>query len=95
MPALSYYRNVYGTAVAILEEKGFQIWRSGDDYCCEKDGWDFWAEDPVQLLGLVSIFESVGPTEYREYWWRMSHERELSTTKPEFVSVYQKDGQHE
>ena len=29
------------------------------------------AEDPVQLLGIVSIFESIKPSEYKEYWWRI------------------------
>lgn len=72
MPALSEYTNVYDTAVRLLRQKGFQVWRdrSLGLYGCERAGWDFLAESPVGLLGLVAIFESQRPDEYREYWWR-------------------------
>lgn len=72
MPALSYYTNVHDTAVALLERKGFQIWfePETDVYFAERDGWDFVADDPVALLGLVAIYEAAGPSEHEEYWWR-------------------------
>lgn len=72
MPTLSQYTNVHDTAVALLQRKGYQVWR--DDgarlYCAERDGWDFAADDPVGLLGVVTIFEARRPTTYAEYWWR-------------------------
>ena len=73
MPALSEYANVYNTAVLILLEKGYQVWRDEEAelFCAEKDGWDFMAESPCGLLGLVSIFEQQSPSEYGEYWWRI------------------------
>ena len=72
MPALSQYSNVHDTAVALLRQKGYQVWTSaaGDTWYAERDGWDFAAFDPVGLLGVVAIFEAVAPADYREYWWR-------------------------
>jgi hypothetical protein len=72
MPALSEYSNVYNTALAVLREKGFQIWydKETDTYCAEKDGWDFYADGPCALLGLVAIYEHQRPATYSEYWWK-------------------------
>jgi hypothetical protein len=72
MPALSQYSNVDDTAVALLKRKGYQVWRNDEHqlYYAERDGWDFAANDPVGLLGIIAIFETVSPTEFREYWWR-------------------------
>jgi hypothetical protein len=72
MPALSEYSNVYNTALLILKQKGFQVWfdESTDLFGAEKDGWDFLADTPCGLLGVVAIFEHTQPSEYREHWWR-------------------------
>lgn len=72
MAALSEYTNVYNTALTVLSRKGFQLWydEGAGCYCAEKDGWDFMSESPCGLLGLVAIFESRSPVEWREYWWR-------------------------
>jgi hypothetical protein len=71
MPTLSDYRNVYGEAVKVLREKGYQVWRTEPSqmYCAEKDGWDFMADSPTALLGVIAIFEHKRPEKYREYWW--------------------------
>lgn len=77
MPSLSEYSNVYNTATALLQEKGFQVWhdKETDAFCAEKDGWDFQSESPVGLLGLISIYEFINPQQYSEYWWR--HENDV------------------
>ncbi|MDO9022289.1 MAG: hypothetical protein Q8S73_31490 [Deltaproteobacteria bacterium] len=92
MPALSEYTNVCNTAILILQERGFRCW--ADDkmemFRCERDGWDFAAESPVGLLGLVAIFEHMAPAEYREYWWRKEGPAiygSLPQEAPEFVPV--------
>jgi hypothetical protein len=74
MPTLSQYTNVFDTAVALLHRKGYQVWRDDPSqlYFAERDGWDFAADDPVGLLGVVSIYEERAPTGYSEYWWRSS-----------------------
>jgi hypothetical protein len=74
MPTLSEYTNVYGTAISLLEGLGYQVWHDGKQemYCAEKGGWDFWADSPVGLLGLVKMYEMVAPEEFSEYWWRVA-----------------------
>jgi hypothetical protein len=73
MPALSEHGNVHSTAIALLREKGFQVWveEGGENYWAEKDGWDFMADSPISLLGLVAIFEVRAPQQFRDYWWRL------------------------
>jgi len=72
MPTLSEYTNVYNTALLILREKGYQVWRDTEAelYFAEKDGWDFAADSPCGLLGVVAIRDYVKPEKYREYWWK-------------------------
>ncbi len=71
MPTLSEHSNVHNTALILLGRKGYQVWEEQKLYFAEKDGWDFCADDPVQLLGLISIFDTLSPTEYSDYWWRI------------------------
>jgi hypothetical protein len=92
MPALSEHVNVHGTAIAILRDKGFQVWieDQGASYWAERDGWDFLADNPVALLGLVAIFETVAPQQCREYWWRIRYTGRLSdipSSPTPYVSV--------
>ena len=72
MPALGEYVNVYNSALKTLQGKGFQLWfdENADMFCAERDGWDFMADSPLSLLGLVAMYESRKPTVFTEYWWR-------------------------
>ena len=72
MPALGAYANVFNTALVILQHKGFRVWTSESEteWFVEREGWDFMADDPIQLLGLVSIYEFQRPAAYQEYWWQ-------------------------
>jgi hypothetical protein len=93
VPALSEHVNVYTTAIAVLENKGFSVWynRKQDAYCAQRDGWDFWADNPVSLLGLAAIFEFKKPIEFASRWWetegtiRYPHVPEIA---PEYTPVY-------
>ncbi|WP_461783912.1 hypothetical protein [Prosthecobacter sp.] len=92
MPALSYYCNVDNTAAVILHRKGYRLWNDLEmkAICAEKNAWDFAADDAVQLLGLISIFESQQPAEYREYWWKIDDPwllDELPDFSPSYVPV--------
>jgi hypothetical protein len=74
MPALSEYSNVNASVLNVLAAKGYRLWCTdlpgGDaEYWAEKDGWDFRADTPCALLGLVALFEHKQPDAYREYWW--------------------------
>ena len=96
MPALSYYSNVHNTALAILKQKGYRVWyddENGRMIWGEKNGWDFLADDPVQLLGLVSIYEHSNPSEYSEYWWKIDEPWLLDgvdANTPDYNSVINK-----
>ena len=95
MPALGYYTNVRNTALVILQRKGYRVWteQNGDTICAEKDGWDFMADDSVQLLGLISIYEAQQPAVYREYWWRIDEPRlydSIPNTPPDYVPVWKR-----
>lgn len=95
MPALSEYSSVTNTAFNILDKKGYNIWYNNklDVYCAEKDGWDFMADSPCGLLGVISIYEFKKPEKYQEYWWRDEDKNLLETlsdTLPEYTSVIYK-----
>lgn len=95
MPALSEYSSVTNTAFNILDKKGYNIWYNNklDVYCAEKDGWDFMADSPCGLLGVISIYEFKKPEKYQEYWWRDEDKdllETLSDTLPEYTSVIYK-----
>ena len=73
MPDLSAYLNVYNTALVVLERKGFSVRfdEAKDWWYAKKGEWEFLADDPIQLLGLVSIYEHHSPTKKKEYWWKI------------------------
>ncbi|MDE9564476.1 hypothetical protein KKI93_10445 [Xenorhabdus bovienii] len=95
MPSLSEYSNVSNTAFNILDKKGYNIWYDNkiDMYCAEKDGWDFMADSPCGLLGIISIYEFKRPEEYKEYWW-LDEEKDLlnnlSNKSPVYKSIIYK-----
>ncbi len=95
MPALSAAGNVENTALVLLERKGYQYWyRQEADLCfAEKDGWDFCANGWIELLGIVAIFETLKPEEYREYWWRIREpwlKNDLPVEPRSYVPVWRK-----
>lgn len=71
--------NVNNTCLIILKNKGFDITIDGDlnddEYptdalwIAEKDGFKFMADNPIELLGLVGIYEYKKPKEDIPYWW--------------------------
>ncbi len=73
MPDLSAYLNVYNTALAVIEEKGFEIQfdEKKEWWFASRNGWQLMADDPIQLLGLVAIFEFKNPSQKNEYWWKI------------------------
>jgi hypothetical protein len=96
MPALSEYSNVYNTALVILQKKGYQLWYDEQTklYGAEKDGWDFMANDPCGLLGLVAIRDFKQPARFTDYWWR-EREPDLLDKLPRqprpYTPVHQKE----
>lgn len=93
MAALSEYVNVRDTVLFVLKEKGFNLWYEdeSDLYCAEKNGWDFKADSPCALLGLIHLYELRNPEKYEEYWWRADGSEnefeKLSRVPLEYVSI--------
>lgn len=95
MPALSEYSNVHNTVFTIITKKGYKLWydKITETYCAEKDGWDFMADTPCSLLGIISIFEYKNPQTYEEYWWKEESslsEENLRDHSPNYTSVIKK-----
>jgi hypothetical protein len=95
MPALGEYANVYNSALEVLRQKGYRIWKNerADMFCAEKDGWDFMADGAVALLGLVAMYEFHGPEAYSEYWWKKEGPLDfpnLPTDPPDYDAVWEK-----
>ncbi len=95
MASLSEYTNVFNTSLNILKKKGYRLWQDSETkmYCAEKNGWDFMADSPCSLLGLIAIYEWKSPNQYQEYWWKEESERlygALDSAPPEYTPVYAK-----
>ena len=85
MADIGAHLNVYNTALAVLERKGWELSydKVHEWWFAKKDGWEFLADDPMQLLGLVAIYEHHSPEEKREYWWKIDEPDLLSKFDPE------------
>ncbi|WP_194891004.1 hypothetical protein [Catenulispora pinisilvae] len=46
------------------DDEGLSMWFAA------KDGFTFAADNPIELLGLVTVYEDVQPKEDQPYWWR-------------------------
>jgi hypothetical protein len=97
MPSLSNFSNVSNTALIILKDLGYDVWWRDEEktfICCQKDGWDFMAQDPVELLGLIKIYEFHKPDKHTEYWWKIQEPwllDSIPTTSPEYKPVWSKE----
>lgn len=57
MPAILAEPDVYAAAVTALRVRGYQVWkRKWRSWAAERDGFDFEAENPIALLGLVAMY---------------------------------------
>lgn len=80
---LATHANVYNTCLRILRDRGFELMISGDRlrhdvsypvevyWVAQKDGWRFSADNPIELLGLVAIYDYKQPREEQSYWWHV------------------------
>ena len=81
MPVLGDNINIWNTCLRILRKNGFKLWIEAEDqstdisdcfWCAEKNGYDFWASNPIELLGLVAVCEHKAPNgPPNPYWWKV------------------------
>jgi hypothetical protein len=75
VPDLSSHPNVYESCLRVLEQRGWRVATTlGEDD--ESDGWrvtredvELWADNPIELLGLVGVWEARWPGVYEPWWW--------------------------
>ena len=82
MASLSSALNVYNTCLLILRRRGYELWIKEINpetimWFAKKKEYDFAAYSPIELLGLVSIYEyqkpQISPV---DYWWRVEGEND-------------------
>lgn len=72
--------NVHNTCLRILRSRGFSLEVSGEpepdgsypvscNWIARKGDFYFCGDNPIELLGLVAIYDHVQPQEDRSYWW--------------------------
>ena len=73
MTNLTAHANVWETCVQILQRRGMVLWVESED-----DGYlwharfgvfSFSASNPIELLGLVAIYDALSPEDAVPYWW--------------------------
>ena len=73
MKYLSSYLNVYNTALVLIQRSGFHCEHNkhDDTWVAVRKECRLQADNPVELLGLVSVYEKRAGTDDGEYWWRI------------------------
>lgn len=72
--------NVYNTCLRILRSRGFELEVRGEpepDGCypvachwiARKGDFYFCGDNPIELLGLVAVYDHVQPAGDTSYWW--------------------------
>lgn len=81
MASLISHANVYNTSLRILRQKGYKLTLQATEdanggivlgpysWNAEKDDFTFAAGTPIELLGLVTIYEVKNPASDEDYWW--------------------------
>lgn len=59
--------NTYNPALFVLRQKGYRVWvdpggegAEEEEWRAQKEGRDFFAADPLRLLGLIAMWEQRG-----------------------------------
>ena len=78
---LKSYPNVWNTCLRILRQRDYRLYLLGDpdergtftrcSWNAEKDGMKLRANNPIELLGLVGLYEHHRPATDTPYWWRI------------------------
>jgi hypothetical protein len=69
----------------LLKRKGFSLGYDPktEEWTCEINKFYFRADNPIELLGLASIYLELKPTEKKEYWWQINEPNLLTELDPE------------
>ncbi|GAA2152586.1 hypothetical protein GCM10009760_49390 [Kitasatospora kazusensis] len=79
-------RRGYHLKVELLSDEEDEEDETGQDaWLAEKDGFTFWGDNPIELLGLVAVYEDTRPEEDRPYWWSVKTVRERPSLREQLV----------
>jgi len=84
MQRLSSYPNVFNTCLVLVRKKGFALTydKAADTWNATKGEFSFLADNPIELLGLIAVFETLKPEKAVEYWWQIQDPDVLSELNP-------------
>lgn len=84
MTQLSSYPNVFNTCLVLLRREGFNLAydKANDVWKAERNEFQFKADNPIELLGLVSIYQKLQPKDQKEYWWQINEPNILDELDP-------------
>jgi hypothetical protein len=79
---LASHCNVYNTCLLILRQRGFDLEVSGEKqpdgsypvdklWIARKGDFYFAADNPIELLGLIAIYDHLQPNVDVDYWWKI------------------------
>ncbi len=77
--------NVWNTCLRLMRVRGYTIkvegeldedgcWPADPLWIAEKDKFRFMGDNPIELLGLISVYDHIQPIEDDDYWWRIDGE---------------------
>jgi hypothetical protein len=94
MAMLFSYPNVWNTCLLILQERGYRLYLTGDPdevgtisrcaWNAEKNGVKLRGDNPIELLGLVGIYEYHQPQKDVPYWWRIEGDNVIAEMEAEW-----------
>jgi hypothetical protein len=66
--------NLYNTCLILLRKKGYALRynKDNEDWFASSGEVSLQADNPIELLGMVSIHEAVPSEAKGDYWWRMN-----------------------
>ena len=76
--ALVHAGNVWNPCLRLLRLRGYELRMdcgqyedddSTNSFSAHKNGFDFYADNPVELLGLTAFHDHHSPAEDVPYWW--------------------------
>jgi hypothetical protein len=82
---LSSYPNVFNTCLVLLHRQNFSLrYEKGRDvWLAEKNGFKFQADNPIELLGLATIYGEINPSADLEGWWNIDQPMLIDQLDPE------------
>jgi hypothetical protein len=98
-PKLFSYRNVWNSCLLLARSKGFSLQlvghpdeRESTSWCrwraTKEDGTELTADNPIELAGLIALYEHHRPAQGQDYWWRIDGPDVLTELQEQWSARY-------